>query len=257
MAKLELPAIPLKIKLDEANELIQEELDANNWGEVEVPLADLELVSYYIFNYDSYSEAEEEGTKIRNVNEATQGTSSLNAVKNTLDEIIAEMVHPELVQKTFDEPPKVKVHVKNPRFNADEAKGVAQIKIAAQEKVPRANVHVHGLYLVYVPFWVFKIVLDEDNEIKLRVNAVSGEFEGDESGIPYQGNTATDLARETLSDLRSPEGWATFIQNMVKDVILLFQPQKEHPNRWLMIILLVLVALFLLALGFINWPTPK
>ncbi len=257
MAKLEIPALPLKVKVEEANELVQEELDANNWGEVEIPLPELELISYYVFNYDSFSEAEEEGTKIRNVNEASKGTSSLNAIKNELDEVIAEMVHPEIITQSFAEPPKVKVSVKNPRFTLEEAKGAAQIKIAAQEHVARANVHVHGMYLVYVPFWVYKITLDEDNDIKLRINAFSGEFEGEETGMPYQGSTATELAKETLSNLRTAEGWTTFISGWINDFALLFQPGKEHPNKWLIIFILIVVALFLLALGFINLPTPK
>ncbi len=257
MSKLELSCLPLKVKLDEVKDLVQEELDANNWGEIDVPAPEIELVPYYVFSFDSFSEVEEEKSKIRNVEESTQGTSSLNAVKNSLDEVIAEMVNPDGIQNSFDEPSKIKVSVKNPRFTLDEAKGVAQIKIAAQEKVPKSNVHIHGMRLVYVPFWVYKMELDEDNEIKLRINAVSGEFEGEESGIPYQGNTATELAKETLSDLRNPEGWSTFIGNLASDIILLFQPQKEHPNRWLMIIILILIALFLFGLGFINLPTPK
>ena len=257
MPKLELPSLALKVKVEEVKDLVQDELDSNNWGEIEVPAPELELIPYYVFHFDSYSETEEEKSKIRNVHESVQGTSSLNAVKNALDDVIAEMVNPDMIQPFFDEPPKTKVTAKNPRFSLEEAKGAAQIKIAAQEKVPRGNVHVSGMRLVYIPFWVYKITLDEDNEVKLRINAVSGEFEGEESGIPYQGNTATELAKETLSDLRSPEGWSTFIGNIVNDFLLLFQPNKEHPNRWMMILILLLIALFLLALGFINLPTPQ
>jgi hypothetical protein len=257
MAKLDLPCLPLKVKADEVKDLVQEELDENNWGEIDVPAPEIELIPYYVFSFDSFSEVEEEKSKIRNVEENSQGTSSLNAVKNSLDEVIAEMVNPDGIQTTFEEPSKTKVNVKNPRFTLDEAKGVAQIKIAAQEKVPKLNVHIHGMRLVYVPFWVYKLELDEDNEVKLRINAFSGEFEGEESGIPYQGSSATELAKETLSDLRSPQGWVDFFAGWVKDLALLFQPQKEHPNRWMMILVLILIALFLLALGFINLPTPK
>lgn len=257
MTKLDLPCLPLKVKADEVKDLVQEELDENNWGEIEVPTPEIELIPYYVFSFDSYSEVEEEKSKIRNVEESTQGMSSLNAVKNTLDEVIAEMSPPEVVQNGFDVPPKITAAPKNPRFSLEEAKGAAQIKIAAQEKVPRANVHISGMRLVYVPFWVYTITLDEDNEIKLRINGFSGEFEGEESGVPYQGSTATELARETLSDLRNPEGWAEFLGNLIKDAILLFQPQKEHPNRRMMILILILIALFLLALGFIKLPTPQ
>ncbi len=257
MSKLELPCLPLKVKADEVKELVQEELDENNWGEIDVPTPEIDLIPYYVFSFDSFSEVEEEKSKIRNVEESTQGTSSLNAVKNSLDEVIAEMVNPDGIQSSFDEPSKVKVNVKNPRFSLDEAKGVAQIKIAAQEKVPKSNVHIHGMRLVYVPFWVYKLELDEDNEVKLRINGFSGEFEGEESGIPYQGSTATELAKQTLSDLRSPEGWSTFLTNWGNDLALLFQPSKEHPNRWMMILVLVLIALFLLALGFVKLPTPQ
>jgi len=257
MSKLELPSLSLKVKVEEVKDLVQDELNANNWDDIQVPAPELELVPYYVFHYDSYSETEEEKSKIRNVHESVQGTSSLNAVKNSLDDVIAEMVNPDMIQPFFEEPAKTKVTAKNPRFSLDEAKGAAQIKIAAQEKVPRGNVHVSGMRLVYIPFWVYKIILDEDNDVKLRINAVSGEFEGEESGIPYQGSTATELAKETISDLRSAEGWSSFVGNLVNDFLLLFQPNKEHPNRWMMILILLLIALFLLALGFVNLPTPE
>lgn len=255
MSKRSLPSLPVKFPLDEANTLIQDELDANNWGEIEVPKPALELIPYYVFQYDSYSEAEEEGTKIRNVEEAQQGISSVNAVTNKLDDVMAELCPPELIQQEFTDPKDVKtINVKEPRFTLEEAKGSAQIKIAAHEKVPRSNVHISGMRLVYIPFWEYRIEFDEDNKLKTRINAVTGEFENEESGIPYQGKSKTELLRETVSDLQSPSGWAEYVGNFARDFILLLQPSKEHPNRWLMIIILVLIALFLLGLGFVKLP---
>ncbi len=255
MHKRTLPSLPVKFPLDEANALIQDELDANNWGEIEVPKPALELVPYYVFQYDSYSEAEEEGTKIRNVDEAQQGISSVNAVTNKLDDVMAELCPPELIQQEFTDPKDVKViNVKEPRFTLDEAKGSAQIKIAAHEKVARSNVHISGMRLVYVPFWEYRIEFDEDNKLKTRVNAVTGEFENEESGIPYQGKSKTELLRETVSDLQTPGGWAEYVGNFARDFVLLLQPSKEHPNRWLMVVILVIIALFLLGLGFVKFP---
>lgn len=254
MHKRSLPSLPVKFTLEEAAELIQDELDENNWGEIEVPTPELELVPYYVFQYDSYSEVEEEGTKIRNVDEAKQGSSSINAATNQLDDVIAEICPPELIQSEFIDPKDVKVNVKEPRFTMDEAKGSAQIKIAAHEKVPRANVHISGLRLVYFPFWQYKVELDEENTLKIRINGITGEFENEESGIPYQGKTKTELLHETVSDLQNPGGWGEYLSNFIKDIFLLLRPSQEHPNRWLMIFILILIALFLLGLGFIKLP---
>jgi len=254
MSKHSIPSLPVKFPLDEANALIQDELDANNWGEIEVSKPALELVPFYIFQYDSYSEAEEEGTKIRNVNEAQQGVSSVNAITNKLDDVIAELCPPELIQSEFSDPKDVKVNVKEPRFTLEEAKGSAQIKIAAHEKVPRSNVHISGVRLVYIPFWEYRIEFDEDNKLKTRVNAITGEFENEDSGIQYQGKSKTELLRETVSDLQSPSGWAEYVGNFVRDFVLLLQPTKEHPNRWLMVLILVVIALFLFGLGFVKFP---
>lgn len=254
MHKRSLPSLPVKFPLDEANALIQDELDANNWGEIEVPKPELELVPYYVFQYDSYSEAEEEGTKIRNVDEAQQGISGVNAVTNKLDDVIAELCPPELIQNEFSDPKDVKVNVKEPRFTLEEAKASSQIKIAAHEKVARSNVHILGMKLVYFPFWEYRITFDEDNKLKTRINAITGEFENEESGIQYQGKSKTELLRETVSDLQSPGGWSEYVGNFVRDFILLLQPSKEHPNRWLMIAILVLIAIFLLVLGFVKLP---
>lgn len=251
-----IPTLPLKVLLPEAVEMIQEELEGNEWDVEPKPPA-LELRPYYVFHFDSFSEAEEEGSKIRNVDETTQGESALNAISNLLDEVIAESASPEMILNELSVPKDVKVNQKTPRFALDDAKIAAQIKIAAQEKVPKANVHIAGMRLVYVPFWIASIELEEDNKITLKINGVTGEFEGEESGVPFRGKTRGELLRETLGDLRSPGGWADYLKTFAEGVILLFQPNKEHPNRRLIIIILVLIALALLAIGFIKFPTPQ
>ncbi len=253
MAKHILPSLPVKFSLSEANETIGEELVNNNW-EIETPVPVLELVPYYIFQYDSFSEAEEAVTKTRKVDASSQGISSLNAVTNKLDDVISEMSPPELIQSEFSDPKDVKINVREPRLSLDEAKAVAQIKIAAQEHVARANVHIAGIRLVYVPYWVYQMDLDEDTHVKIRMNAVDGEYEDEESGIPFQGKTKSQLLRETVSDLQHPSGWVEYFSNFIKDFFLLFRPSQEHPNRWVMVLLLIVIALALLALGFVKLP---
>ncbi|MEK6970502.1 MAG: hypothetical protein AABW68_02290 [archaeon] len=254
MSKRLLPSLPVKFLLDEANALILDELDAANWGEIDVPKPLLELVPYYVFQYDSYSEVEEEGTKIRNVDVSVQGVSSVNAVSNALDDVVAELCPPELIRGEFTDPKDVSVNVKEPRFSLEEAKSSSQIKIAAHEKVPRSNVHILGMRLVYIPFWEYGIELEVDNRIRIRVNAVTGEFEGEESGIPYQGKTKTELVKETLSDLQHPSGWADYIVHFGRDLVSLFRLDKEHPNRGVMVVILLIIAFFLLVLGFVKFP---
>ncbi len=250
--------LPIKLVLDEVKEIILEELDENNWGEIEVPIPSVEMIPYYVFHFDSFSETEEEGTKIRNVEESVKGISSLNAVHNTLDEIIAELVSPELIEKEISDPKGVKIEIKEPRFSLEDAKAAAQIKIAAQEKVPRGNVHILGMRLVYVPFWVFSIQLDEDTKIKVRLNAFSGEFEGDETGIPYQGQTKTQLLKETVGELQTAEGWAEHLQNFIRDLLSLFTPEgRQNSNKWVVYAILIVVALILLGIGFIKFPAPQ
>lgn len=253
-----IPHLPIKLILDEANELIMEELDENNWGEIEVPVPSIEMIPYYVFHYDSFSETEEEGSKIRNVEESVKGVSSLNAVKNSLDDVIAQLVSPETIRKEITDPKGIKIETKEPRFSLDDAKGSAQIKIAAQEKVPRGNVHILGMRLVYVPFWIYKIEFDEETIVKVRVNAFSGEFEGEETGIPYQGRSGTELLKETVGELQTAEGWADYLQNFIKDLLSLFTTgNTQAGNKWVIYVILIVIAIVLLGIGFIEFPAPE
>jgi hypothetical protein len=217
----------------------------------------LELTPYYAFTFDTFSEEEEKDTKIKNVAENNHGKSSLNAVKDELDDVVAELVEPEVLQDEFSIANTITVEQKKPRFPVEDAKSIAQIKIAAQEHVPRANVHISGMQLVYVPFWIFKIELEEENEVKLRINGFTGEFEN-ENPIDYRGHSPSELVGETLSDLRSPSNWIDYAVSIVKDVVnMVLKPDAEHPNRRLVIVILIIIALILLLIGFIKLPVPQ
>lgn len=250
-------SLPLNIKLEEVQEMVEEELGEQAWKDAEIKSTKLELCPYYTFVFDTYSEEEEANTKIKNVAESNHGRSSLNALKNELDEVIAEMVDPETIQSEFSVANSVTVEQKKPRFTAEDAKNIAQIKIAAQEHVPRGNVHISGLQLVYVPFWIAKVELEEENEIKLRINGFTGEFEN-ENPVEYRGKSTGELVGETLSDLRSPSNWVDYTVSIFKDMgMVILKPDDEHPNRRMVIFILIVVAIILLAIGFVKLPVPK
>ncbi len=249
-------SLPLNIQLVEAQQLVEEEVGEQAWKDAEVLSNKLELTPYYVFVFDTYSEEEEKDTKIKNVSESNHGKSSLNAVKNELDDVAAEMVEPELVQGEFSIANNITVEQKKPHFAAEEAKNIAQIKIAAQEHVPRANVHISGLQLVYIPFWIITVQLEEGNESKLRINGFTGEFEN-ENPVDYRGKTVPELAGETLSDLRSPSNWVDYTISILKDIATVLHPNSEHPNRRMVIIILIIIAILLLAIGFVKLPLPK
>jgi hypothetical protein len=84
---------------------------------------------------------------------------------------------------------------------------------------------------------------------------VSGEFGGEESGIPYQGKTKTQLLKETVSEIQHPGELAGYITHFVTDFAMIFRPSHEHPNRWIFIGILVLIAIILIGIGFVKLPT--
>ncbi len=249
-------SLPLKVGIEEAKDIVWNELEANKWDLEDIPNPTSELVPFYVFHYDSFTETEEEQTKSKNVAESSQGESSLNAITNMLDEVVPELAPPEMVKAEFSVGKNVQVNVKNPRFSLEEAKTNAQIKIAAHEKVPKSNVHISGMRLVYVPYWSFALDLDEETSVRLKINAVSGEFENGESGIPYRGQTRGELLEETIHDLKNPKDWSGYLESFARDVVLLFQHGKEHPNRRLIILVLIIIAIILLGIGFVKLPTP-
>lgn len=254
--KEKIPHLPLAVSKDEAIETIREELEGNEWLDIEIPVPTLLLTPYYLFHYDFYTEEETE-SKTKNVEESTEGVSALNAAANTLEPEIGELAELEKIIDTFVPPKGITWKARTPRFEKDEAKGIAQIRIAAQEKVPRGNVHITGVILLYVPNWIFSVELDGES-LTLRLNAVSGELEGAGEVIPYHGKTRTQVFRETISDLRDPESWGQYVGELFHDFWHTIHPGKDNPaNYWMIIFLLILVALILLAIGFIPLPPPQ
>ncbi|MEK6821042.1 MAG: hypothetical protein AABY11_01425 [archaeon] len=249
---IELVHVAVKINLAEAVEIIHEELDANEWGNIVVENPLLEFVPFFYFHYHSFVESTDEN-KTKNVEESTEGISCVNAVSSALDDAAAENISPESLLKSFIPIEKAVFKIKEPRLNGEEARAIAQIKIAAQEHVPKVNVLISGMRLVYLPSWIFKVELDEE-PLTLRMSAFSGELdEGAE--IPYRGKSHGEVLKETLSDLKSPSGWIDYFREWLTHVVLVFQPHKEHPNRLGVVVVLVFILLVLLAIGFIQWPS--
>lgn len=249
-----MPHLPPVLSLEEAISLVEDELAANEWHDVEVPKPTLEFVPYFIFHFDFFVESQdsEEGRKgARHVEESVEGVSALNAVTNKLEGEVADRLELEQVAEEYTHPKNVHVTIKQPRFEKEEVKPSVQIKIAAQEQVPRGHVHISGLMLVYFPFWRLTVDLDGETT-SLRMDAVAGELEGAGEIIPFRGKTRGEVFKETLSDLRSAWNWVQYTRELFHDVWATLNPNAPNPaNYWLIIYFLVAIILILLAIGLI------
>lgn len=256
MPSVALPVMPLGVSKEEAIETASDELDSNGWGEAELGKPVLELVPFYFFHFDAYIESISEETKSNAVTNVHNGTGCLNSLKNELDDVCSELINPELIQQSFEIGEKQEVKTRSPLFDESEIKEAVRIKIAAKENVPKNNVHLAGVKLVYVPFWVFSVQLNEE-KLELRINGLSGSFDShDESPVPYRERTKRELLSETIGDLRSPKNWFSYAGGLLKSFFSMLNPNKPHPDRWMLIFILVLIVLFLIGMGFIDLPTP-
>jgi hypothetical protein len=258
MPSIAVPVMPLRVSKEDASESVADELSSNAWHETETPAPIIELVPFYYFNYDVYIETKDEESHSQSVTDARSGKGCVNAIKNVLDDVCAELINPELVEQTFESEEEQEVKVRKPLFESGEAKESIQIKVAAKEGVPKNNVLLSGIKLVFVPFWVFNVQLEEDNKekIELRMNGINGSFDHEESPVPYRGKTKTELVSETVQDLKSPANWVSYFSQTIRGFLEMLNPNQPHPNRWMLIFLLVLVVLFLIGIGFIKFPLP-
>lgn len=243
-------SFPVKFSDKEVRELITGLIEEQGWEEFEIKKPELWFFPYWIFNYNSFSEPVDE-TGVKTTQEGQQGISAMHGQSSELEDSVGELfnaLESEMISKPVVE------HFKVVRFRIQrpEAGRLVQLKIASRLGIDSENIVVSGLKPVFVPVWVCSASF-EGNEMEFQVGAVEGALLSDEE-VPYRGKTTSDLAGETLSDLKSPGNWIKYFVDMIKGIIGFFwsvgvgnEEQKgilrNRGVRWLILVIIVLLII--------------
>ncbi len=247
------PAFPVSFSLEQTVEMISEMVRGKYWHDFEVGEVKLVYIPVWVFNYDAYTEAppeqkgESEATKSQRVVSGVEsGRMALNAYTNELSEDIGYL-YDSMEAALVNEPTKeYPYEVQRPKVREAEAKRIIPVKMAARFSLPKENVIVSGLELVYLPMWAVWLTVAEGT-FKLQINAVSGEILNQEE-VPERERGWLELTSETLEELKQPGAWVEYTHEIGTGFV-----SWLAQNRFLQIVVLAIIAVLaaLWTMGFI------
>jgi|SRR3989344_2816878 len=207
---LERPAFSPKLDKAGAQKAASSVLKKNHWNKYEFSVADIFYVPHWFFSYDIYEQID------GRTNLLSSGFSSLNAFSNEIDKTIGSLAQNSGLEKNNDVDENDNVHIVSPRVGEEEAREIISVRFASQEETSKENVIISGLQLFFVPIWVIKVNL-EGEKISLRVNAINGDIEN-KMAIPRREKGFSELTREMLEELSTPQGWIDYSKGAVKSI---------------------------------------
>ncbi len=229
--KLDKPSLPISLSKEDALSQINETIMEKNWREEEIEISELSLlyVPFFVFNYEAFQESKAEESEQPVVSETQNGCMALNAFDSELNEEIAQLFEEEELNLEKKTPKEVAFELQKTRLNDEEAKQIAQVKVAAQLSLGKDNIIISALELVYVPFWLTIAKVGEE-EYRVEINAVSGAMTGLEE-LPERGKGYGELAKETVSELKDPFAWAKYSASIIIDIAKWIW--NSAPVQWL------------------------
>jgi hypothetical protein len=231
--KLEKPSLPVLIPQEELKAQIIEAVSEKGWKEEETSTENFVLlyVPFFVFNFEAFTESKTEESENPVVSETQNGRMALNAFDSELDEEIAGLFEEEETRLEKRTPKEQECEIQKARLTAEEAKQLAQVKMAAQLSLGKDNVIISALELIYAPFWVGAVKIAEQ-EYSVQANAVSGALAGLEE-LPARGKSYGELTKETLSELKDPFAWIKYSVSIIVDSAKWFA--RLPPINWLII----------------------
>ncbi|MDO8627898.1 MAG: hypothetical protein Q7K42_05510 [Candidatus Diapherotrites archaeon] len=243
------PCFPVSISYKDVVDLAADEVKELGWEENDfaIKTAILIYTPYWVFSYSVYHEEESSKRKTKVVSEEESGSNAINASTRELDPEVAELEEenpPEKVGETL--PNSV---VERSGLDADEAKDLVAIKIAKELELPKNNVLISNLHMVYFPMWKVEVTV-EDKSVPLEFDAVTGDLLG-EPEIPEKGSSWEDAAKQTVTELKEPNNWLKYFAEgiiwIISHPLLKNLGHKLWTNRRLQaVILLIILALIVL-----------
>lgn len=211
-------SFPIKISTEDVIEQVKGLLEEKEWKEYEIQKPELFFLPYWVFSYNSFSETvDESGAK--STAEGEQGLTAMNGQSSELEEEIGQ-IYDKMETELVTKPIETSFKIVRFRIQPPEASKLAQLKAAAKLGIDKESVVISGLKQVYFPVWICSASFEGQN-MEFQIDAVQGNLLSEEE-VPYRGKTASELAGETVSDLKNPLNWFRYLFDIIKGVLSFF-----------------------------------
>jgi hypothetical protein len=201
MPLLDAPALQLRIQTEDALGILEAILKQRHWRNFELANLGLVYTPYWFFNYDVYREVAEKS-------ESFSSQMCLNARTGELVPMIVQITKELPLEKSTEITHNVSFETEKPTVQESEVKEIAQIKIAGQLGIPRSNVTISAINLMYVPTYQIWVTLSSGIR-KVELDGMSGSPLNIEE-VPARERGFLEVTRDTLEELKTPKGWVDY-----------------------------------------------
>ncbi len=231
--KLAYPSPTLTVGLDTLSKVVADTLRKKHWHHFKEGTVKLLYIPVYVFTYEVF--VEENGIVVMEQSGKVAVNGETGEILEHIPYVLDEMPT-ELITETKHD---YQVEVKDFVLSKDEAKELAQIKLASLLKVPRNSIKVVGGTKLLWPVWKVWVEVREGS-YRLDVDGATGMVFGAEK-VPERELGWYEITQQVLSELRSPRGWAKYINKLANAL---------HVPPALLYIVLALVILWFLKIIF-------
>jgi hypothetical protein len=228
--KLAYPAPTLSIGLDSLSKVVVDTLRKKHWHHFKEGTVKLVYIPIYLFTYEIY--IEENGI----ITTEQSGKVAINGETGDMLEGVPYVLEEMPIDMAEETKHGYKMEVKDFVLSKDEAKELAQIKLASLLKLPKNNIKVVGGVKILWPIWRIWVEVREGS-YRLDVDGVTGMVFGAEK-VPERELGWYEITQQVLTELRTPSGWIKYM-NKLADALHI------PPIILYIILFLVIVLLFM------------
>ena len=233
--KLAHPAPVLTIGLDSLSKVVADTLRKKHWHRFKEGTVKLVYIPVYVFTYEVF--VEENGVVVME----QSGKVAVNGETGDLLEhvpVVLDEMPLELVTETKHD---YRMEANDFVLTKEEAKELAQIKLASLLKLPRNSIRIVGGSKLLWPVWRVWVEVREGS-YRLDVDGVTGTVFGAEK-VPERELGWYEITQQVLTELRSPKGWIKYVNRLA---------ELLHVPPILLYIILLGLLLYLLKIIFID-----
>ena len=233
--KLAYPAPKLSIGLDVLSKSVADTLRKKHWHRFREGTVKLVYIPVYVFTYEIF--VEQEGIVVMEQN----GKVAVNGETGELLVHVADVLVEMPIELTTEPSHGYNMEVKDFVLSKDEAKEIAQIKLASLLKVPRNSIKIVGGTKLLWPVWKVWVDVREGN-YRLDVDGVTGMVFGAEK-VPERELGWYEITQQVLTELRTPRGWIKYMNKLAEFLHI------PAPLLYLIVLGLLLYLLYIIFVG--------
>ncbi|MFH1586249.1 MAG: hypothetical protein ABID38_00150 [Candidatus Diapherotrites archaeon] len=220
--QLDKPSFSISFTREQADELVDSRVSAKGWNLNKVLQVKSVYHPYILFNFHGFRKSGEE--KGEGVKDEIQEKMALDALTDEFSDMASNLGEEKPIENQVikDE----EIEALNPLIFEEEAKELLPLKLSAKFDIPRGNVFITGMRMVYAPEWKYLVEVDTKT-YDFTIDAVNGGLEGDEK-IPVRDKGWNEITKETISELQNPGAWVKYSAATVTGIASMMGGTEEQ-----------------------------